>query len=535
MMFSSSFPPMPRLLLAASLLIPTLLAADLAHEGQQWWQHVRVLADDNMEGRLAGSPGHLRAARYIAEQFERAGLQPGAGKDYLQPVALESRVVVEPQTKLDLVRDGKATPVILGEDAMVSARHMGETKTEAPLVFVGYGLTVPELKYDDLAGLDLKGKVIVTLAGAPNNIPGPLRAHYNSLHERWPFLEKAGVVGVISIPNPKNMDIPWERMTLARLQPSMVYRDATLNDAEGLRFTATMNPARADKLLAGSGHTIAELTGLANADKPLPKFSIPGSVRASVMVKTAPVESQNVVGIVKGTDPKLQNEYVVLSAHLDHLGVGEPINGDRIYNGAMDDASGVATLIEIARSLHDQHKQLKRSVAFIAVTGEEKGLLGSHFFAKRPTIKRENIVADMNFDMFLPLYPLKSMLILGLDESTLGDDIRAVAQAHGLKVQADPEPARNRFVRSDQYSFIREGIPALAFKFGYEKGSPEEQKQKTWTHDRYHAPSDDLAQPVDKEAAAQFNQVLVEMATRLANEPQRPAWKPDSFFKRFAK
>jgi Zn-dependent M28 family amino/carboxypeptidase len=238
--------------------------------------------------------------------------------------------------------------------------------------------------------------------------------------------------------------------------------------------------------------------------------------------------------MLPGSDPKLKDEYVVMSGHLDHIGVGEPINGDSINNGAMDDASGVASILEISRMLHESNVKLKRSVVFLTVTGEEKGLLGSRYFAAHPTINEKNIVADINLDMFLPLHALHYIEVQGLAESTLGDEIRAVAKEAGVEVQADKEPQRNLFIRSDQYNFIRKGIPALAFKFGYIPGSPEEKLHKDWLKNRYHAPSDDLNQPVDKPAAAQFNQIILHLIERVANANARPQWKPDSFFRRFA-
>jgi Zn-dependent M28 family amino/carboxypeptidase len=246
------------------------------------------------------------------------------------------------------------------------------------------------------------------------------------------------------------------------------------------------------------------------------------------------VESQNVAGMLPGSDPKLKDEYVVLTAHLDHLGVGQPINGDKIYNGAMDDASGVASILEVARMLKDSHANLRRSLIFLAVTGEEKGLQGSKYFAAHPTVKPKEIVVDINLDMFLPLHKLEYLEVQGLAESSLGDDIRAVAEKAGVQIQSDKEPQRNLFIRSDQYSFIKRGVPALAFKFGYLPGSPEEKLHKDWLKFRYHAPSDDLQQPVDKAAAAKFNSIILELVERVANAPDRPQWKPDSFFRRFA-
>jgi Zn-dependent M28 family amino/carboxypeptidase len=296
-----------------------------------------------------------------------------------------------------------------------------------------------------------------------------------------------------------------------------------------------MNPARADKLFEGSGHTFEELLGRVDAGQPVPSFALPARLKATVKVERSEVESQNVAGILRGADPRRQGEYVVVSAHLDHLGVGEPINGDRIYNGAMDNASGIAAILEVAATLHESGVKPARSLLFVAVTGEEKGELGSRYFAAHPTVPPASMVANVNTDMFLPLFPLKTLMVLGLDESDLGQDVRATAKALGLAIQADPEPQRNRFVRSDQYSFIKVGIPALAMKVGYEANTPEAAIAAKWIAERYHAPSDDLSQPIDLSAAGKYVNVVRDLAVRIANRADRPRWNDASFFKRFAK
>ncbi|AMY07094.1 Aminopeptidase S [Luteitalea pratensis] len=498
----------------------------------RWFSHVEMLAKDEMRGRETGSPEHRQAADYIAAQFKAAGLAAGTRAGYLQPVSFTSRRLLEKESSLALVTKGAAVPVTLGEQAIFGMRIDPAATVEAPLVFAGYGLQVPETGMDDFAGLDVKGKVVVYLVGSPAGVPGALSAHYQSAWVRAETLRRLGAIGLISIPNPQATDVPWERSSANRLAPAMALADASLGDSAGQQLSVTFNPAHADLLFAASGHTFAELLALAGNRQPLPHFALPTSVRAHVAVEKRAVESQNVVGLLRGSDPTLANEYVVLSAHLDHLGVGAAVNGDAIYNGAMDNASGIATLIEAASAI--VAAKPKRSVLFVAVTGEEKGLLGSRYFARNPTVPRGSIVADINMDMFLPLYPLRQLMVLGLDESDLGDDVRAVAAAVGIGVQVDPQPLRNRFTRSDQYSFIREGVPALAMKVGAEPDSPEAAIEAAWTKDRYHAPSDDLQQPIDRAAAVGFTEVVGRLAVQVANRPTRPAWKPASFFRRFA-
>jgi Peptidase family M28/PA domain len=511
-------------------------------DAQRWWAHVQFLADDSLEGRNTGSEGHKKAAAYIADRFKQAGLQPAGTSGYLQPVAFVSRQIVEAESSLALVRNGSAEAVPLGPEAAISMRAPTAPEVEAPLVFAGYGLTIPEAKHDDFADLDVRGKIVVMLTGSPAGVPGPLSAHYQSADVRAANLKRVGAIGTVTISNPRTTDVPWDRSTLARLQPAMSLASASSAGASGassaadgeLKIALTVNPATAERWFAGSGHTFAELLAIADARKELPRFALQGALRAKVKVETTQLTSDNVAAKLTGSDPALKNEYVVLTAHLDHLGVGGAINGDRIYNGAMDNASGIATLIETAATLAKQPARPKRSVLFVAVTGEEKGLLGSRYFATNPTVSAETIVANINMDMFLPLYPFKILTVFGLDESDLGATARTVASSNGIAVQADPEPARNRFIRSDQYSFIRQGIPALALKVGYEPGSPQAAIAAAWTKERYHAPSDDLQQPVDLEAAAGFTALLGKLADAVANQPQRPRWNDASFFKRFA-
>ena len=503
-------------------------------DGNTWWDHVKFLADDKLEGRETGSEGLRKAQAYIVNQLTEAGLEPAGVDGFYQPVKFVSREIVEKDSSAALVSRGKAD-LVLGEDAYFNTRvNLAPEEIKAPLVFVGYGLKIPETKYDDLAGLDLQGKIVVYIAGSPAETPTALSAHYQTAGERWKTLDAAGVIGIVAIPNPASMDIPWSRMSLNRAHPAMDLVGAEFDETAGLKLALTFNPAQAEKLFAGSGHTFAEIADLGKDRKPLPHFPLIVSLKAHAVVKSTTVESANVVAKLPGSDPTLKNEYVVLSAHVDHVGIGEPIDGDRIYNGAMDNAAGTAVLLDVAASWKRQEVHPRRSILFVFITAEEKGLLGSKYFAAHPTVPAKSMVADVNIDMFLPIVPLKVLKVQGLTESDLGDQARDAAQKFGVRVQPDPQPLRNAFIRSDQYNFIRHGIPAVKLDVGFDPGSPDEKIFKDWLTARYHAPSDDLEQPVDRATAATYEEIIRQLLISVADAAARPKWSPDSFFRRYA-
>jgi len=524
-------------------------------QGKLWWAHVQYLADPSMNGRLTGSEEYLKAAAYVVEQFKSYGLTPaGVDGTYYQPVHFDVQQVIASKSSMKLVSGCKTCrfyneePLVLGEDAILGSRSAQAGKVDAPLVFIGYGLHLPESKYDDFDSAEvpmaeLKGKIVVYINGGPADISGALKS-FARTSPLAKALRDAGAVGTISIPTPKSMDFGWQRMASSASQPGMrlsVTPDAdavaakhpALADEHGAMFSATFNPAKAEKLFAGTGHTFAEMLALADAQKPLPHFALGKSVTATVVGETSHVVSPNIVGELKGSDPKLAGEYVLVSAHLDHLGVGAPINGKTIYSGAMDDASGVATVLETAKKFGQSKTRPKRSMLFVIFTAEEKGLLGSRYFAGHPTVPGSAIAADLNLDMFMPIFPLKKLHVQGLAESSLGADAEKVGEAHHIVIAPDPEPDRNSFIRTDQYSFVQAGVPALAMKFGWTMGSPEYKAWRAWLAQRYHSTDDDLTQPVDLAAAAQFNDFFADLARTVADDPVRPHYLDTSFFKRF--
>lgn len=513
--------------------------------GQAWWAQVKKLADPGMEGRLTGSEGYMRAARYVVSQFDSMGLQPAGVNGYYQPVKFDVTRVIADKSSVALVVDGRKEPLVLGKDAILGSRGTQPKSITAPLVFIGYGLHLPEAKYDDFDSPEvpfssLKGKIVVMINGGPGELSGALKS-FARTSPLAKALADAGAVGSISIPTPKSMDFPWDRVAANASQPGMrlaadpkdaavAARHPALADLHRTMFSATFNPAEAEKLFVGTGHTFAELLALADAQKPLPRFELKKSLTAAVTAEYSGVESPNIVAKLEGSDPVLKKEYVLLSAHLDHLGAGKAI-----FAGAMDDASGVASVLEIAKSFSQNRERPKRSMLFVIFTGEEKGLLGSRYFAGRPTVPEAEIVADLNLDMFMPLFPLKKLHVQGLTESTLAEDARAVGAAHGIEIATDPEPDRNSFTRTDQYSFVQAGVPALAMKFGWTKDSPEYKAWRQWLATRYHSAEDNLSQPVDTAAAAQFNSFLGDLARRVADSGARPHYVESSFFHRFEK
>src|SRR4030088_1069004 len=504
-------------------------------DGNSWWPHVKFLADDSLEGRDTGSEGLRKAQVYAVEQLQKAGLEPAGTNGFYQPVHFNQYEVDESKSSLALVTGGQSKSLSFADDAFINSRSTRASSTlSAPLVFIGYGLQIPEKNLDELVGLDLKGKIVVYLAGSPSDIPTALASHYQTPAERWKSLRAAGAIGTVTIMNPASLDIPWSRISINRNHPSMDLADAEFDETPGLQLGVAFNPASAEQLFAGSGHTFAEIAALGKDRKPLPHFALANSLKANAVILTKALESANIVANLTGSDPALKNEFVVLSAHIDHVGIGAPINGDRIYNGAMDNGSGSALAMDIAASLKAHPEKLQRSILFVLVTAEEKGLLGSKYFAAHPTVAPKSIIADVNVDMFLPIVPLKVLKVGGLEESDLGSRGAALAPSMGIKPIADPEPLRNLFIRSDQYNFIKKGVPAVKADVGFELGTPEQKIFKDWLTNRYHAPSDDVNQPVDLAAAARFNQIILALAERVANADARPEWKQTSFFRRFA-
>ncbi len=492
---------------AALLLVSISLAATEPNDATRgWWHYVTALANDSMEGRDTGSAAYQRAAHYVATEFERAGVQPAGEQGYLQSVPMRRLQLntVDSQVALEY-KAGERKLAWLREITMAVTTGL-PAQIAAPMVFRGSAPEPP-------AGLDMNGKIIVRLS------PPVGTAAANSPAPPVP----SGAIGTLGI---DNLDGPERRRWPAAYAVNVTLAGTT--PAPSPVAALFLNPAVAEELFQGSGHTYAELKRLYDANQPLPWFEIPATLHAILRVDSSDIASDNILGVLPGSDPALKNEYVVVSAHLDGYGIGEPIHGDGLYNGAFDDAAYVATLLDAATQWKSSSIKLRRSILFAVVTGEEKGLLGSRYFAAHPTVPKERMVADINLDQLRPLFPLKLLTMLALDDSSLGDTARAVAEPMGIGIQSDPEPDRNLLRRSDHFNFIQIGVPATGFIFGYDKGSPEEVIYRRWYADRYHSPSDDLKQPWNPEAAAKFNLFFRRLVEAVANADARPEWKPGS-------
>lgn len=479
-----------------------LLAAELPQSIRQWWAYTQALSNDSMEGRDTGSEGYRRAAAYVVSKFKEAGLQPAGSAGYYQNVPLHEVRLITKESTVRLVRQGRTQDLQWLTDITVSAMVDTPEAVTGNLVFVG----------SDPASVDTQGKLVVRLRS-------PTRAGANSTSAGLNGI--AGTITIDSAAGPEPPRWPVAYSVTMRLQDDPLPKS-------GKQTAFRFNPASTDKLFAGSGHSYQELKALQEAGNPLPSFDIPAALQARMYFETKDLTSDNIIATLSGSDPELSSQYIVVSAHLDGYGFGEPWNSDSIYNGTFDDAAYVATLIDLADRLHASGARVKRSILFCVFTGEEKGLLGSKYFTTHLTVPREQLAADINLDQLRPIFPLKTLTTLALDDSSLGEDARQVASEMGIRLQPDPEPERNLLRRSDHWNFMQIGVPALGFIFGYEKGSPEEAVYRRWYAQRYHSPADDLNQPWDPAAAAKFNDFFDRLVMKLANDSQRPAWNPNS-------
>ncbi|HKU15450.1 MAG TPA: M28 family metallopeptidase [Steroidobacteraceae bacterium] len=500
--------------------------------------HVEFLASDLLEGRAAATRGYDIAAAYVAAQFRQAGLAPAGDNDtFLQAVPLVEATPVLPGSAAKLVRDDETYSFEYGTHYLPSADFVSASSTlTAPLVFAGYGVDAPELGYSDFDNVDLKGRIAVILSGAPAKFPNSQRAYYSWTERKWSSLVERGAVGTIMVPSSVDeRRVPWERRVAMSWTPQMRWLDADGKPQRAfpeLKLRFFFNHEAAAHLFEHAQANFGEIMATADADEPQ-GFALPGMLTLSATTGLRRTESVNVLGMLPGADPRLKDEIIVVSAHLDHLGRGPAVNSDSIYNGAHDNAIGIAIILEMARALQASNTRPRRSIVFAAVTAEEKGLLGSDYLAQRARDDGKRIVANLNTDMPLIFVPLRDFLAIGVEHSSLGALARTAAAAEGYRLSPDATPEEVSFIRSDQFSFIRQGIPALVVKGGYEARDPSVDvtaMQRQFRATNYHQPSDDLSLPMDYGTAADLARVDLRILLEAANAPSAPRWQPGDFF-----
>jgi len=489
--------------------------------------HVEFLADDKLEGRDSGSRGYDIAALYVASRFEALGLRP-AGKDgWYQPVPfLESRLSGVPGS---LAIGGRS--FAHGQEIVLTPTpDEAPVAVEAPAVFVGYGLEAPEIGVDDYKGLDVRGKIVVVLNGFPTGMKSDVGAHLNSDKRR--IASNHGAVGFVSIRTRSEAKRrPWARTQQYANEPNLgwIGEDGrSYTPAPGLKFRATLDTPAAEALFAGAKTPLARVLAEADRKGGRPKgFALKPRIAVRQQSATRRFESPNVLALLPGSDPKLAGEYVLLMAHLDHEGIKAEGEGDRIYNGAMDNAVGIATMLEVARAMAGSPDRPKRSILFAAVTAEEDGLLGAQYLA-RHELPGGKVAAVVNLDMPILLYDFTDVVAFGAEHSTMGEAVARAGRTMGVSLSEDPLPQEGLFTRSDHYRFVQEGVPAVFLMTGFANGGEAKFQDFLATH--YHKVSDDLSQPIDWKVGAKFARINYEIARQIADAPLAPLWYSDSFF-----
>lgn len=494
--------------------------------------HMRFLADDLLEGRRTATRGYDIAARYVATRFEELGLEPaGAGGGYFQPVPLLDMTTVDAECSLTVLRGRRKIRLEYGPDFLV--RYAAEeSSVTAPVVFAGFGVTAPELGYDDYAGLDVRGKIVAVLLGSPSSFPTDQRAYYSDRTVQASNAFAKGAVGILAIYTPeRERRMPWDAAVRHSHWPSSSWVDEEGKPHLSMRGVASLSRKAAKELFVGAPHSLEEVFEAAGTGRPQ-SFELPVRVSLRTMGRSRKAESRNVAAVLRGSDPRLKDEYVVLSAHLDHLGVDETETKDPIFNGAYDNASGIAVMLEVAKAFAGLPAP-RRSILFLAVTGEEEGLNGSDYFAHHPTVPLDRIVANTNLDMFLMLYPLRDVIAFGAEHSSLGRTVEEAARRLGIAVIPDPFPEQVLFIRSDHYSFVQQGIPAVFVTGGFQTDDPAADGRALWTKwmkEVYHQAGDDMSQAIDFGAGVQFAKLNFLISYAVAQDDEPPSWKPGDFF-----
>jgi hypothetical protein len=539
----SGMPRLSRAVLFAAVFVAPVLAAPAAApskpnlSGARIRAHVEFLADDALEGREAGTRGFDVAAHYVATEMALDGLEPAADDgSWFQKVPLRRSSLIGSSLQVSAPGVPAADIAVPDEGIIAPNSRNPDLTLTGGVVFAGYGVTAPDQGYDDYKGLDVKGKFALIFYNAPSTFPSEMKAHYSSQPQKFRMAADHGAIGVITMFRPDDLGVPpWERLKGYGTQPTVttLLPDGTPVMAEPrLQVVSYVNEAGARKILAGSPVTFEDAAQHAGDGK-TGGAALASTVTLSVKTKYEDAQSENIVGKLKGSVPALASTSVVLTAHLDHLGIKPSGDGDRINNGAYDNATGSAILLEVAKAFADAPAHPKRSVLVVFMTGEEKGLIGSDYFARNPVKAAGTIVANVNLDMPVFMTASKDIVAFGSENSTLDAIVKRAIAAEGYTLSPDPMPEQNIFVRSDQYSFVKRGIPSVYLEPGFTATDPKVNGREvfeSFLNGHYHQPSDDLSLPMDLKAVARFADANYLIAREIANDPVAPTWKPGNFF-----
>jgi len=501
--------------------------------------HITFLADDLLRGRQPGTEGYDIAAAYVASQFRQLGLAPAGSEDsYFQPVPIRRAWLSPGTASMSLEQNGETTTYTFVEDFYMGPdKSRTQSSVNAEMVFAGYGIEAPELEYNDYEGLDAKGKIVVVLRGQPKDFPSEEGAHFSSGREIAANAVAHGAVGLVSIHTPATEKrFAWERVGSRVGMPSMGWLTAdgeVFADLPQLRVGASLRHVSAGGLFEGAEYSLEVLIAKDEAGEAISSFNLNGTLQMSRASTFENISSPNVVGYLQGSDPLLSNEFMVYTAHLDHIGelAGEG-HEDGINNGALDNASGIAVMLETAR-IFASREAPRRSVLFVAVTAEEKGLVGSEYFANNPIVPTASMAGVINLDMPLLLYDFGDVIAFGAEHSTMQAAVQTAADEAGVELTPDPFPEQNIFVRSDHYRFVQQGVPAIFLVTGQKSRDGQTDTLplfEGFLKDHYHKPSDDLHLPINYSAAARFTRINARIGEIISNQPERPAWYEGDFF-----
>lgn len=503
--------------------------------------HVRFLSDSLLEGRRTGTRGYEIAAHYVATQLESMGLQPaGANDTWFPPVPLRKIELAPEQSSFTLVDQEKQTKLSDGEDyVMFGSPFYEDVSVEAPVVFVGFGITAPEFQYDDYTGIDIRGKIVALLRGGPARFPSAQRAYFADLREKARNAVAHGATGMITLMLPEDQKRnAWKWLVPQIKAGGMRWLDdqGVPNDSfPELHGGGLLSQKGAELLFAGAPKSLDQVYAAARNSQPQ-AFALRVTAKIHTVSRLTRIESRNIVAELHGSDPKLRDQYVVYTAHVDHLGMCNPVEGDNVCHGAIDNASGTSDALEVARAFASLPQPPRRSILFVFVTGEELGLLGSDYFAHYPTVARAQIVANINLDGAPGiLYPLRDILALGEEHSSMSEDVQLAAARLGYEISPDPWPEEVFFIRADQYSFVRQGVPAIWICGGSHSTDPKlngDTLTKLWLTNVYHTPKDNMDQPLDFDSAARAVRLVFLVGFEVGEQAQPPAWDAGDFFGR---